>query len=255
MKYVAVLGEFSPSFKPHIATDAAILHTCASLGLSVKAEWVSTEDISESLFSRDSGMWVAPGSPYKNLERTLWAIEYARINTVPCFGTCGGVQHMVLEYARNVLHFRDAQHAEYDPYGSTLFITQLACSLAGREMTLRFTAGSRVAEIYGAQSAKEEYYCNFGVDPAKVPLLTSAELRVTGSDAEGEIRVIELPKHPFFIGTLYVPQTRSTWSRPHPLINAFLKAISSRSAQSAVASELAQQKGSVIIPRPCATEK
>jgi CTP synthase (UTP-ammonia lyase) len=132
---------------------------------------------------------------------------------------------MVLEYARNVLHFSDAQHAEYDPYASTLFITQLACSLAGREMTLQFVAGSMVAEIYGALSAKEEYYCNFGVDAGKVPLLTSSALRVTGSDGEGEIRVIELPAHPFFLGTLYVPQTRSTPAMPHPLVNAFLKAV------------------------------
>jgi CTP synthase (UTP-ammonia lyase) len=133
---------------------------------------------------------------------------------------------MVLEYARNVLHYSDAQHAEYDPYASMLFITQLACSLAGREMTLQFVAGSMVAKIYGALSAKEEYYCNFGVDPGKVQLLTSGALRVSGSDSEGEIRVIELPEHPFFVGTLYVPQTRSTQATPHPLVNAFLTAIS-----------------------------
>ena len=131
---------------------------------------------------------------------------------------------MVLEYARNVLHFREAQHAEYDPYASTLFITTLACSLAGREMTLQFVAGSKVAEIYGAPSATEEYYCNFGVDPRKVTLLTGGALRVTGSDGEGEIRVIELPEHPFFLGTLYVPQARSTPATPHPLVNAFLTA-------------------------------
>jgi CTP synthase (UTP-ammonia lyase) len=78
MRYVAVLGEFTPTFKPHVATNAAIRHTCAALGLSVEAEWVSTRDISQSLLSRYSGIWVAPGSPYKNLERTLWASEHAR---------------------------------------------------------------------------------------------------------------------------------------------------------------------------------
>jgi CTP synthase (UTP-ammonia lyase) len=226
MRYVALLGEFTPTFKPHVATNAAIKHTCAALDLRVEGEWVSTQHIGHSLFSRYAGIWVAPGSPYKNLERTLWAIEHARTNNIPCFGTCGGFQHMVLEYARNVLHFSDAQHAEYDPYASALFITQLACSLAGREMTLQFVAGSKVAKIYGALSAKEEYYCDFGVDPGKAQLLTSGALRVTGSDGEGEIRVIELPEHPFFVGTLYVPQTRSTQAAPHPLVNAFLTVIS-----------------------------
>src|SRR5678815_3762937 len=114
-------------------------HSSAILSTANSGEWVSTQDIDEALFSRYSGLWVTPGSPYKNLGRTLWALEHARKNSVPCFGTCGGFQHMVLEYARNVLHYRDAQHAEYDPYASTLFISRLACSLAGREMELRLS--------------------------------------------------------------------------------------------------------------------
>src|ERR1019366_6828352 len=81
-----------------------------------------------------------------------------------------------------------------------------------------------IAEIYRSVSATEEYYCNFGVNPDKVSLLASNALRITGSDAEGEMRVIELPDHPFFLGTLFVPQTRSTTSNPHPLVSAFLKA-------------------------------
>ena len=225
MRYIALVGEYDSSFTPHVATRFAVRHSSAALGTAINAEWVSTQDIDESLFSRYTGLWVAPGSPYKNLERTLWAIEYARMNNVPCFGTCGGFQHMVLEYARNVLHYRDAQHAEYDPYASTLFISQLACSLKGREMELRFESGSLVAAIYGSTSAREEYYCNFGVDPGKVGYLASSQLRISGSDNEGEVRVIELPGHPFYLGTLFVPQTRSTEEQPHPLVTAFVQAV------------------------------
>ena len=107
----------------------------------------STSEINDSLFDRFSGVWVTPGSPYKNLEKTLWAIRFARENGIPCFGTCGGFQHMVLEYARNVLGYEDAQHAEYDPYASSLFISALACSLAGRTMELHFDRdrGSRTS--------------------------------------------------------------------------------------------------------------
>jgi len=231
MSCIALLGEYDSTFTPHVATEIAIQHSSAVLGTAVKGEWVSTQDIDESLFSRYSGIWVAPGSPYKNLERTLWALEYARRNNVPCFGTCGGFQHMVLEYARNVLHYRDAQHAEYDPYASTLFISRLACSLAGREMELRFESGSLVAEIYGSTSAREEYYCNFGVDPEKVGFLASNRLRISGSDSEGKVRVIELPGHPFYVGTLFVPQTRSTRRQPHPLVTAFLRAVAEAAGQ------------------------
>jgi len=230
MKSIALLGEFTPTFKPHVATNAAIEHSRAALGIAVEGVWVSTQDIEPSLFSRFSGIWVAPGSPYKNMDKTLWAIQHAREQHIPCFGTCGGFQHIVLEYARNVLNFKDAQHAEYDPYASDLFISKLACSLAGREMKLNFAEGSRVAQIYGSLSATEEYYCNFGVNPDKVQLFKSGPLRITGSDAEGEIRVIELLNHPFFLGTLFVPQARSTLSHPDPLVNAFLEAVANTNA-------------------------
>jgi CTP synthase (UTP-ammonia lyase) len=224
MTAIAILGEQLPVSAPKAATTTAIGHAKARLGVAVEATWVSTAAIDERLVEHFDALWIAPGSPYKNLEATLWAIRRAREAGVPCFGTCGGFQHMVLEYARNVLGFRDAQHAEYDPYASRLFVTQLACSLAGREMRLRFAAGSRVAAIYGAREATEEYYCNFGVDPEHVPVLGGGPLRITGADAEGEVRVIELPGHPFFLGTLFVPQTRSTPERPHPLVMAFVEA-------------------------------
>lgn len=221
---VALLGEYTPSFPPHPATSAAIEHSRRLFDMDISSRWVSTNDIDPTLFEQYSGIWVAPGSPYKNMEKTLWAIRYARENKIPCFGTCGGFQHIVIEYARNVLGFKDAQHAEYDPYASSLFISQLACSLAGREMLIGFVPESRVAAIYGGVSAKEHYYCNFGVNPAHIDELKQGPLRIAGSDAEGEIRIIEYPDHPFFVAALFVPQTRSTSRSPHPLVTAFLEA-------------------------------
>jgi CTP synthase (UTP-ammonia lyase) len=224
-KLIALLGEYTPAFPPHASTNAAIEHSRIKLVADISADWISTEDIEPRLFKRYSGIWVAPGSPYKSMEKTLWAIRYARENNIPCFGTCGGFQHIVIEYARNVLGFKDAQHAEYDPYASKFFISQLACSLAGHEMKLTFAPGSRVAAIYGSLSATEHYYCNFGVNPDCIRDLKRGPMRISGSDAEGEVRVIENPGHPFYIGTLFVPQTRSTPEMPHPIVTAFFEAV------------------------------
>jgi CTP synthase (UTP-ammonia lyase) len=224
-KPIALLGEHTPSYPPHAATDAAFEHSRRLLGADLEAVWVSTDDIGPELFQRFSAIWVAPGSPYKNLEQTLWAIRQARKDGIPCLGTCGGFQHMVLEYARNALGFRDAQHEEYDPYSSTLFISELACSMVGKTLPLTFEPGSRVAAIYAGLTAKERYYCNFGVNPDCVEILKAGPMRFTGTDPDGEIRVMELPGHPFFLGTLYVPQARSTAARPHPLVTAFLQAV------------------------------
>lgn len=224
---IALLGEYTPTFPPHLSTIAAIEHASTALVLDVSSDWVSTDNIDHTLFERYAGIWVAPGSPYRNMEKTLSAIHYARENNVPCFGTCGGFQHMVIEYARNVLGFKDAQHAEYDPYASNLFISRLTCSLAGREMQLNFEPGSRVAAIYGGIMATEQYYCNFGVNPNAIDALKQGPMQITGTDAEGDIRVIEWSNHPFFIGTLFVPQARSTAEQPHPLVSAFLRAVAS----------------------------
>jgi CTP synthase (UTP-ammonia lyase) len=224
-KKVALLGEYTPTFQPHISTNLAIKHSCSLLSVDIEGDWVSTDNISDSLFDDYSGIWVAPGSPYKNMDKTLLAIRYARENGIPCLGTCGGFQHIIIEYARNVLGFKDAQHAEYDPSASNLFISKLDCSLVGREMVLNFVAESEIAGIYGALTAIEQYYCNFGVNSEYIPLLKGGSLDITGSDSEGEVRVIEISAHPFFIGTLFVPQAQSTSLVPHPLVTAFLKSI------------------------------
>jgi len=130
---------------------------------------------------------------------------------------------MILEYARSVLAFEDAQHAEYEPYASRLFVSELACSLIGRKMQLQLVADSFVAGVYGEDTVEEEYYCNFGVNPVHASKFNDGPLKVVGSDSEGEIRVIELPNHPFFVGTLFVPQLRSTPTEPHPLVTEFVR--------------------------------
>jgi CTP synthase (UTP-ammonia lyase) len=146
-------------------------------------------------------------------------------------GTCGGLQHLVLEYARNVMGIREAAHAEIDPYASCLFITPLSCTLAGRQMDVRIKPGSKAAQIYGAEQAMENYYCNFGLNPEYRLRLEEAGLAVTGTDANGEVRILELPSHSFFLGTLFVPQTQSKKGHPHPLVLAFCRAASVQAMQ------------------------
>ena len=223
-KSIAILGEYSPDFEPHRCTDAALTHSARQLNIELASRWIATDTIDDKLFDEFDAIWIAPGSPYKNMEKTLKAIQHARENDVPCFGTCGGFQHIVIEYARNVLEFRNAQHAEYDRSASELFVTELACSLAGREMNIRLTPDSRIAAIYQQEIVQEQYYCNFGINPSYATRFADGPLRIVGTDTEGEIRILELPNHPFFIGTLFVPQSQSTTDQPHPLITAFVQA-------------------------------
>lgn len=225
--HVAVLGDRDRTFAPHRATDAALAHAAAAHALDVCARWVSTEavgmDAAATLGAFDA-VWVAPGSPYRSLDGALRAIRYARELGVPLLGTCGGFQHVVLEYARHVMRFDDAHHAEYEPYASRLFVTPLSCSLVGQAMAVRLDPASHTAAWYRQPAVTEQYYCNFGLNPAYESALHAAGLRIVGRDAAGEARVVELPGHPFFVATLFVPQLGSAPECPHPLVVAFVQA-------------------------------
>jgi CTP synthase (UTP-ammonia lyase) len=123
-----------------------------------------------------------------------------------------------------VLKLPDAEHEETAPQASTLFINRLACSLVGQIQTIRLTPGTQVHEAYGADEAVEQFRCSFGLNPAYRKHLEGAPLAVAGVDGGGEVRVVELTNHRFFVATLFVPQLSSTPEASHPLITALLRA-------------------------------
>jgi CTP synthase (UTP-ammonia lyase) len=221
MTSIAIVGERLPDFPPHVATDDAIAHSAEALGVEVDARWVATD---EELPEVDA-VWCAPGSPYRSLDGALAALRWARERGVPALGTCGGCQHMLLEFGRNVLGLEDAQHAEYEPYASRLFVTPLTCEVAGRTMHVTLDPASRL--YGGAASATEQYYCNFGLNPDYRERLDAAGFRITGVDADGDARVFELDDHPFYVATLFVPQMRSEPGRPHRVVTGFVAAAAS----------------------------
>jgi CTP synthase (UTP-ammonia lyase) len=229
---IAIIGDYDPAFAPHRATNAALDHAAGTLGLDLKSVWLPTPSLEApdalASLAAFAGLWVAPGSPYRSMTGALRAIRFARESGLPLLGTCGGFQHIILEFARHVLGFADATHAEYDPYASQLFISRLACSLVGRALEISLVPQTLVSRTYGTTSVTEQYYCNFGVNPDYTALLASGDLAVVGSDAEGEVLVVELRNHPFFVGTLFVPQLRSSTAHPHPLVVGWLNAAAQR---------------------------
>jgi len=219
---IGIIGDFNANNPTHVATTNGIQHAAEALGKSFEAVWLPTDKPHE--YSEFQGFLGSPGSPYRSLEGALAGIRYARENNVPFIGTCGGFQHLVIEYARNVMGFKDAAHAESDPYASCLFITPLSCSLVGRTMEVTMKAGSKAATACGATRSMEPFYCNFGLNPEYQDQLEQHGLEITGKDQNDEVRIVELGTHPFFVGTLFVPQARSVSGNPHPLIVEFCRA-------------------------------
>jgi CTP synthase (UTP-ammonia lyase) len=130
----------------------------------------------------------------------------------------------VLEYARNVMGLRDAAHAETNLDASCLFITPLSCSLAGKTREVNIKAGTKAAAVYQTVRSMEACYCNFGLNPACQEEIERAGLAISGVDQDGEARIMEIPSHSFFLGTLFVPQARSARGCTHPLVLAFCRA-------------------------------
>jgi CTP synthase (UTP-ammonia lyase) len=223
---IGIIGDFNPENRTHIFTNNGIQHAAEVLGTPIESVWLPTDQPAN--YGRFEGLLGSPGSPYRSFDGALAGIRYARENKVPFIGTCGGSQHLMIEYARNVMGLADAAHAESDPYASRLFVTPLSCSLVGKTMEVAIQAGSKAAAACQTERSMEAYYCNFGLNPAYQEQLERAGLDITGKDENGEARIVELASHPFFVGTLFVPQARSEPGKPHPLILAFCRAATNR---------------------------
>ena len=118
----------------------------------------------------------------------------------------------------------DAEHEETAPGAPTLFISKLACSLVGQTQTIKIRPGSHSHLAYGQQEVTEQFYCNYGLNPRFRDKVEKGKLKITGVDLDGEVRIVELSDHRFYVSTLFLPQVSSTDETPHPLIVAYLSA-------------------------------
>ncbi len=224
---IALVGNFDATIAAHLAIPRALELNAQPLGCTVQAIWHPTEtlikDAPENLRAAQ-GIWSIPGSPYRSTVGMLNAISYARENQVPFLGTCGGFQHALLEYFRNVLGMTEADHAELDPETKTPVLALLHCSLVEEDRVVHFEPNSMLRAIYKEQSFRETYHCRYGLNPEFVELLAGKPLGIAARDDRGDVRAVELRDHPFFIGTLYQPERAALEGKGHPLVSAFLRA-------------------------------
>ena len=111
-------------------------------------------------------------------------------------------------------------------------IAPLVCSLVGQEQQVEVTSGTRAASLYRTTTPTEPYYCNYGLNPSYETQLAAAGVVVSGRGPRGEVRIIELRSHPFFIGTLFVPRPRLADGRPHPVYAGLVEAVKKRRRRS-----------------------
>jgi CTP synthase (UTP-ammonia lyase) len=226
---IALVGDYSEGVTAHRAIPKALELAREALGADVGWTWIATRDIRNprSDLAAYSGLWVVPASPYENTEGALGAIRWAREGARPFLGTCGGFQHAILEFGRNVAGIAGAVHAETHPEGVDLLLTRLSCSLVESSGRIHFDSRSLLGRAHGSGSVMGDYHCSYGMNAAYRPALEAAGLRFTAWDDAGEVRGAELNDHPFFCGVLFQPERSALRGELSPLALAFVRAAAS----------------------------
>jgi len=232
------MGDSNADFRSHHATNDAIQHAAHKLKIQVESDWIPTPSLAapdaEKKLETFDGLWGSPGRPFKSFDGMLKGIEFALRRDWPYLGTCAGFQYAFIEFARNVLHIADADSAENNSGSKNIIIYPVACAvpdrkgnapkLSGAVPEIRLRPGSYLQTFYGKDTATEEFFCNFEINPEYEWAAMEAGFPVVARGPQGEIRAIESPTHRFFVATLFQPQLSSTEKKPHPLVLAFLQA-------------------------------
>ena len=199
----------------------------------INSEFLTRENCVQELSSQD-GLVICPGFGQRGIEGKILAVEYARTNNVPCFGICLGMQMMVIEFARNVLGYSDANSSEMVPDTPHNVIdmmeNQKSVSNMGGTMrlgayTCKLKEGSRVASIYGTPTISERHRHRYEFNSNYLDEYEARGMKCTGRNPESDlVEIIEIPELKWFVGTQFHPEYQSTVLHPHPLFLSFIEA-------------------------------
>lgn len=222
---IALIGDYDPQVTAHQAIPVALGLVAEHLHREVQFEWLATDQIhADTPLNTFDGFWCVPASPYRSEAGALRAIRFAREQQRPFLGTCGGFQHALLEFSRNVLGWTDAEHGETSPDSERAVLTPLTCSLVEAIDSIHLLPGSLIAKAYEKSEIHEGYRCRFSVNPQFEAELLEHQLQAVGHDSAGDLRAIELKNHPFFVATLFQPERAALKGQMPPLVRAFIEA-------------------------------
>jgi len=238
---IALVGKYMGVEDSYVSIVEALRHGGIAHRCEVVIDKVDSEHL-EPLHEADvatrlagvDGILVCPGFGARGVEGKVKAIRYAREHRIPLLGDCYGMQWAVIEFARHVCGLAGANTTEVDPQTPhpviDLLPEQKAVTEKGGTMRLglypcRLTSGSRAAAAYGEPDIAERHRHRYEVNNAYLDVLTRHGLRVTGIfPAKNLVEIIELPDHPWFLGTQFHAEYRSRPNRPHPLYREFIGA-------------------------------
>jgi CTP synthase (UTP-ammonia lyase) len=196
---IVALGDRDPQFLTHRELDAA-------LALLPDADWVATDDPAARDLHGVDGVWLLPGTPYRDEATAFGAIRHCLATGTRFLGTCGGFQYACLALARDRAGVASAAHAESHPEAPDPVVEPLACALYGETRTVTPVHGTKLQAICGTEPFEGFHWCGYGLSAQGARALQAAGVTVAATAPDAGVEAIELPDHPFFIATAFQPQ-------------------------------------------------
>ena len=235
---IGLIGKYVELQDSYKSILEAFIHAGASNEVKVTVESIHSEHLNDNnaklKLSHLDGVLVAPGFGERGIEGKINAIKYVREQQIPFLGICLGMQMAVIEYTRNVLGLTDANSTEMFPATKypVIDLMESQKTIINKGGTMRLGAwecelvnNSIVSKVYGSKTIMERHRHRYEFNNKYKSDLEAAGMIATGANPKtGLVEIIEIPKHPWFVGVQYHPEYKSTVANPHPLFVAFVKA-------------------------------
>jgi CTP synthase len=236
---IAVVGKYTSNGDAYKSIGEALIHAGIPNDCKVHIEWIESDlfengKTPEELIGHVDGLVVAPGFGLRGIEGKIEAIKYVREKGIPFLGICLGLQMAVIEFARNVCDLEGANSEEMDENvtypvihllpeqkgvkdkGATMRLGSYPCNIVN---------GTLAAKLYGGSRITERHRHRYEVNNDFREKLTEHGMVMSGVSPDYRlVEMVELPKHPFFIGTQAHPEFKSRPNRPHPLFRGIVEA-------------------------------
>lgn len=230
-KYVELQDAYKSILEAFV--HAGAINQCKVQIVNVHSEHITADNVDSQLKGLD-GLLVAPGFGSRGVEGKIEAVKYARENKLPFFGICLGMQMAVIEFARNVLGWKDAHSTEMDINTThpviDLMDAQKTVTSKGGTMRLgsypcEIAEGSLAHCIYQSETINERHRHRWEFNNKYIDDYINAGMQTSGKNPQsGLVEIVELKNHPFFIGVQYHPELKSTVENPHPVFVGFVRA-------------------------------
>jgi CTP synthase len=235
---IALVGKYAGLQDSYLSLKEALTHAGTAHQLKVNISWIEAEDLeaneTEAILAGADGILVPGGFGVRGIEGKIRAVTYARVNAIPYFGICLGMQCATIEYARNIAKLEDANSTEFDrktPHkiffkwrelkgvqdiGGTMRLGQYLCNLKN---------GTAAVKAYQISQVYERHRHRYEFNPAYEEILRKAGLVISGKNPDHDlVEVVEIKDHPWFLGCQFHPEFKSKPLQPHPLFKAFIGA-------------------------------